>query len=666
MRLKGKVSMTLRQSRARWAFLALALSAGTAACSGTPADDDDGGGGEDGSGGGSEDGSGGESEDGSGGVETGGTGGSSGGSENLGGGGLGGLGGAGGSETGGSEAGGSGGSETGGTGGGETGGTGGGDNPPIFVQEKAFLLDNAINPYGTLIASDGKIYISGTTDTGVLTVNQDVANLRLAVWRLNADGSLDATWGTNGKLTSTIVNPGTSYSIAELADGSFVVHYSGGIAGVSLVGLSAAGVFGTPTSLVFGWSEAHRTEVDTLCVPAAATAEADAHEAAALTGGVCHAATLDQTACNALNAASLATPEAVACLAVWPAATSPLFAQRPTTPAQETSWGFALDSSGAQEKIVLAVSSSAKKVTTGTQRTDTDRYITRVLASDFSFDTTFNGGSQFTLDVSNLGLNDNSRRVIVEEDGAIVTAGYTNIGAAFPGPTPAETPGNTIALIRLLPNGTADPDFGFTTVDGADFNPGQTLHMPFLGASAGAEAYGVTQLSTGTYVTTGYGTSNFDVPSISVDLVTTAYSPEVDQDGLDPQWGGNLAGVVGGFAVQSETDPNAGVSGTNPYMDRGRNVVALLDDRTVHGGVYDDLAAFYVLTPDGALDETVGNGTGRIQYAFPFAFFGLTATEEGDRIVGATQSKARVNAAGTNPGSYAKSLVAIVDLQDLP
>ena len=48
---------------ARWALLAMALSAGTAACSGEPGDAD-GGGGEDGSGGGSEDGTGGTSEDG--------------------------------------------------------------------------------------------------------------------------------------------------------------------------------------------------------------------------------------------------------------------------------------------------------------------------------------------------------------------------------------------------------------------------------------------------------------------------------------------------------------------------------------------------------------------------------------------------------------------------
>ena len=644
---------------ARWALLAMAVSAGTAACSGEPGDAD-GGGGEDGSGGSSEDGTGGTSEDGTGGTSEDGTGGTS----EDGTGGLGGnsSGGQGGEATGGLGGDGSGGEGTGGDG---SGGEGTGGSAPNFVQEKAFLLDNAINPYGTLIAADGKIYISGTTDTGGLGLGetQQTANLRLAVWRLNADGSLDTDWGPGGKVTAAdIVNPGTSYDIVQLADGSFVVHFSGGPAGVSLVHLSSAGVFGTPTTITFGWTADDRTEVDDLCV-AAADAEADVTEAT--DGGVCdeEEVTYDADACDVLLDAAETT--ALACTTAWPAATTPAFAQRPTALSAENSWGIALDKSGAQEKIVVAASSSAAKVDAGVQRTDTDRYITRVLASDFSFDATFNGGSVFTLDVSNLAQNDNTRRVIVEADGTIVGSGYTNIANAFVG----QDVGNHIALIRLLPNGTADPDFGFSSVDGADFNPGQTLYVPFHGAGAMAEAYALTRTSTGAYVTTGYGTSNFAEPSISVDLVTTKYSPGIDQDGLDPTFGGNSSGVVGGFAVQSEGDPNAGVSGTNPFMDRGRSVIALPDDRTVHGGVYDDLAAFFVITPDGDLDETVGNGTGRIQYAFPFGFFGLTRSSDGVRIVGSSQSKARVNAStnsttgATIPGSYAKSLVAIVDIE---
>jgi len=627
---------------ARWALLAMAISAGTAACSGDPSDED-GMGGADGSGG-KADGSGGKA-DGSGGKL------GTGGQTEDGSGGLGG-----------DATGGFGGEASGGNG---SGGEGTGGSGPSFVQQKAFLLDNAINPYGTLLAEDGKIYISGTTDVGGLELGdtQQNANLRLAVWRLNADGSLDVDWGTAGKATATeIVNPGTSYDIVQLADGSFVVHFSGGPAGVSLVHLSAEGVFGTPQSITFGWTAEDRAALDDLCV-AAAEAETAATEATA--GGVCDEEDVgyDEEACDDLLEAADTT--AAACTAAWPAATAPAFAQRPTAPSAENSWGIGLDSSGAEEKIVVAASSSAAKVTSGVQRTDTDRFITRVLASDFSFDESFNGGSVFTVDVSNLGLNDNTRRVTVEPDGAILGAGYTNIGAAFEG----QGLGNHIALIRLLPNGNPDPDFGFSSVEGADFNPGQTLYLPFLGAGAMAEAYAAARTSGGAYVTTGYGTSNFAQPSISVDLVTTKYNPAQDQDGLDPTFGGNTSGVVGGFAVQSEGDPNAGVSGTNPFMDRGRSVIALPDDRTVHGGVYDDLAAFFVITPDGELDETVGNGTGRIQYAFPYAFFGLARSADGARIVGASQSKARVNAstnAGTGAtiaGSYAKSLIAIIDVE---
>lgn len=536
-----------------------------------------------------------------------------------------------------------------------------------FTQKRAFLLDNAINPYGVLVASDDKIYVSGTTDLGGVGLGevQENASLRLAVWRLDAEGKLDPSWGTSGKaVADAIVNPGTSYSIVELTDGSFVVQYSGA-AGVSLVSLSAAGVFGSPSLLEFGWTADDRAELNDLCGEAADTAQ-DVADASA-PDGICDVggAAPDAVACAGLQ--TVATAAAAECTLVWPLATAPAFAERPGT---ESSWGVSLDTSGEQEMLVVTASGAPPRVESGVQRTDNDRYITRVTATDFTIDPAFNSGSVLSMDISNLNLSDGSRRAIVEADGSIVSSGYTNISSKFTGL------GNHIALIRLLPDGTADPNFGYTSVPLPALpattpdptpNLGQTLHMPFHGTGAMAEAYGVTALSTGAYVTTGYGNSNFHTTSISVDLVATAYNPAKDQDGLDPAFGGNSSGVVGGFAVQSEVDPNAGISGTNPYMDRGRHVVALPDDRTVHGGVYDDTAAFYVITPEGALDTTV-NGTGRIQYSgFPYGFFGLTVSTAGDRLVGSTQSKPRVLATTNNqnvvvPGKYAQSLIAIVDI----
>jgi len=546
-------------------------------------------------------------------------------------------------------------------------GDGDGDVESDFTQKRAFLLDNAINPYGVLVASDDKIYVSGTTDLGTLDLGdvQDSANLRLAVWRLDADGKLDPTWSEDGKaVADAIINPGTSYSVVELADGSFVVQYAG-TTGVSLVSLSAEGVFGTPKVVEFGWTADDRAELNDLCVGAAETAQ-DVVDAS-VTDGICDVVgqAPDAEACEEVNA--IATEAATECTTAWPLATAPAFAQRPGV---ESGWGVVLDTSGAEEKIVVTASGPAARVASGVQRTDNDRYITRVSTTDFSIDPGFNAGSVFSLDVSNLALRDEARRAIVEADGSIVSSGYTSIGSKFP------EKGNHIALIRLLPDGTADENFGYTTVaipapnttPDPTPNPGQTLHMPFQGIGAMAEAYSVTAISTGAYVTSGYGVSNFNTPSLSVDLVATAYNPTKDQDGLDPDFGGNTAGVVGAFAVQSEMDPNAGISSTNPYMDRGRHVVSLPDDRTVHAGVYDDTAAFYVITPEGALDTTVGHGTGRIQYgAFPYGFFGLTVSDDGDRFVGTSQSKPRVlattNSQGTVPGKYPQSLIAIVDIE---
>ena len=125
------------------------------------------------------------------------------------------------------------------------------------------------------------------------------------------------------------------------------------------------------------------------------------------------------------------------------------------------------------------------------QRYDNDRYVARVLASDGSPDPAFNGdGSAFTFNTLST-FADNARRGIVEDDGSIVSAGYTNFGDGFR---------NHVVLLRLLPDGTADPAFGFGIPA-----PGATRFNPFVEDGGMAECYAVARQSTGRYVTTGYG-----------------------------------------------------------------------------------------------------------------------------------------------------------------
>lgn len=384
----------------------------------------------------------------------------------------------------------------------------------------------------------------------------DTANANdreLAVWRFSAAGVLDTTFGTGGVLTLAAAGDEASFDIAEIEAGSFVVHYTA--AGkVWLVKLTkdAGGVFsfGTPKAVLFGWADAD--------------------------------------------------------FAAWPL--------NPATPAY-TSWGLAIDRSVAgTPKIVVFASGAPQKVAAGVQRTDNDRWVTRLLNdADFTPDPSFNGGAAFSLDATGAGSNDSgSRRGFVEADGKIVSAGYS----AFDN-------GNGIVLIRLTPTGALDQTFGF----GAS-SLGQTRINPFTTVSGGfAEAYGIGRQSSGRYVTTGYGVTAWDEPSVGQDLLTTG----ILADGLDVTYG-----KLGAFAIQSETDNTAGL-GKVPYRDQGRDLVVLPDDRTVHVGCYDDNAAFFVFTKDGRPDTSFGTG-GVLQYAHGFAFYKAAISPDRTRIAATAQS----------------------------
>ncbi len=542
------------------------------------------------------------------------------------------------------------GGDSSGSGGDETGsggkGTGGSEPlPPAgsgITAESVRVLDNAINPYGATFSKGGYLYVSGTTDVSAVDAAQDSANLRLAVWRFTEDNVLDTGFGTDGVAVSSIVNPGTSYDIIELKDGSLVVQMSGGAHGVALTKLdvsdAAAPSFSAPVSIAWGgWTQAAIDEVSTLCTAAATTLSA---VTTAATDGVCddQSVSYDEDACEVLEGDAEVAEDA--CVAAWPAATAPAFSQRPS---RGSSWGIGLDASGASEKIVVFADASAPKVSTGVQRTDTDRYITRLLASDLSFDTTFNGGAEFSVDFNDKGVNNGSRRGSVEADGSILSAGYN----------PWDADGNHVHVIRLLPSGQLDPDFGFSDNAGYPWSGGYTHFNPFRAVGGQAEAYNVVPVGGGKYVTTGYGVSHFEASTIENDLVTF----RITSEGLDETWGGNAAGDAkfGSFAIQSETDLGAGI-GTRPYRENGRDLVALADGRVVEVGCYDDFSAIFVLTKDGKLDDKVGEGTGRIQYTHPYPFFKAAISKDGKRVAALAQSRPKMPT-GTAP-VYARTVLA--------
>lgn len=438
------------------------------------------------------------------------------------------------------------------------GGSGGSGTLGSGVQRVTDTLVEDVNDLrGLTFSKSGKILASGFSGAG----KSD--DRKLAIVRFNADGSLDTDFGTDGIVsynlverevtttsvggeggaggapteTEVVVNDGfeESLGIVELASGELIVQANvrdsaGKGSDVVLVKLDADGELATD----FGTDGVKRIDLG--------WSEADS--------------------------------------ASFPGTSGP----------NDTSWGIELDPSSDEDeqKLVVFAFGPAPKLptdSTDTQRTDNDRYVVRVLASDGSIDPEFNDGKVFTLNTGGT-FPDGARRGIVEDDGSILATGYTNYGDGL---------GNHIVLIRLKKNGKVDEDFGF----GIGL-PGVVRVNPFLSDGGIAECYSAARQSTGRYVTTGYGRATAAGTTSSlgwettdaVDLVSVGLYP----DGLDTSFGKS-----GTLAIQSE-DFNLGNT-----EDRGRDVVALEDDRIVFVGRFGPNPAIFVTTPNGELDTSSGD-----------------------------------------------------------
>ena len=83
--------------------------------------------------------------------------------------------------------------------------------------------------YSVTVQPDGKILLAGQHFH-----NDSVYNIDLAVSRYNSDGSLDATFGSNGKLATAVANYGSISSVTAQPDGKILVaSTSEGVSAVS-------------------------------------------------------------------------------------------------------------------------------------------------------------------------------------------------------------------------------------------------------------------------------------------------------------------------------------------------------------------------------------------------------------------------------------------------
>jgi uncharacterized delta-60 repeat protein len=320
--------------------------------------------------------------------------------------------------------------------------------------------------------------------------------------------------------------------------------------------------------------------------------------------------------------------------------------------ASDTSWGVVLDRSGDDEKVVLNGHGNASNLD-GLNRTDTDRYVVRLIAETGELDPTFNYKNVeevetfgvWTYNSSAKGtFTDNGRRPVVEADGTILSVGYTNFGEGL---------GNHIMLIRLLPDGTPDPDFGFGIADA-----GVARANPFLSDGGFAEAYAAAKQESGRYVTTGYGQATVNDTTASEYGWASSKSQDVVSFGVLPNGIDTSFGVEGTLAIQSE---EYNLTATE---DRGRDVLILPDQRIVQVGRFGDHPAVFVLLPDGQADASVGNG-GRFDYD-PLAYDDAddlkdTGTSHFYRVALSPDGKTIAATTANHPNGV---LLALLELED--
>jgi uncharacterized delta-60 repeat protein len=279
-----------------------------------------------------------------------------------------------------------------------------------------------------------------------------------------------------------------------------------------------------------------------------------------------------------------------------------------TNTTNDTVWGLDVDANG---KIYVFGAGRARAGVL----TTTDRFITRLKANGTVDETFANAEGTFTIDTPTnsanvpappaapptfLGLGDNARHGFALEGGGCMSVGYTNVAGR-----------NQIVVWKLKEDGTRDVSFS-----------GDGIARVNLFPNGVAEAYGAAVLSDGSFVTTGYGTVNVDLPA-NLDVVSTTLTPAGAVD--------NTFGVAGSLAID--------LAGAE---ERGRYALALPGDRLLFAGAGSPTAGnkeamLVLLEKDGTPVANFGPD-GRQLYDFGTVneeFHGAALSTDGKRIAAA-------------------------------
>jgi uncharacterized delta-60 repeat protein len=277
-----------------------------------------------------------------------------------------------------------------------------------------------------------------------------------------------------------------------------------------------------------------------------------------------------------------------------------------TTFAGDTSWGLAIASGN---KVVVFGSMLAE----GADRTDTD-FVIAQLTSSGQLDTSFGTAGKTVVDVSRQG--DNPRGIIVQADGKIVTAGYSNVeGVVQP------------RIIRFDSAGKLDSAFGRNGVATAKVLAGVT------------EAYNISRQGDN-YVLAGYGRGADTAEK--VDLVVYRFTANGTWD--------QSFGTAGAYRLDIAKED-----------DRARNVTVLPDGRILAVGSGKREAAnidgmMVLLSKDGAPVTGFGEAGHLIsELGGPAdAWYGVTVSADKKYVIVAGYKGTDANSAGNDDAIIAR------------
>jgi uncharacterized delta-60 repeat protein len=385
------------------------------------------------------------------------------------------------------------------------------------------------------LQSDGKIILSGNT---YVAPSED-----FAVARYNTDGSLDATFGTGGKVTTDIGGNTNddAYTMIIQSDGKILLL--GGVAGGASTDYALVR-YNTDGSLdaSFGSGGKVTTDIRTLSIDFAVgmALQSDGkiltagNSAAAGSGGNFDFAVVRYNTDGSLDTSFGSGGKVTADVG---------------TGSTDEANAMALQSDG---KILVAGSSNASG--------DLDFAVVRYNTNG-SLDTSFGSGGKVTTDIG-AHSDDRVYAMVVQSDGKILVAGKTQTGGA-----------SDYAVVRYNTDGSLDANFGSGGKVTTD-----------IGASSTDGAYAMTLQSDGKILVAGYSNATG-----SYDFAVVRYNTD---GSLDASFGS-------GGKVTTDISASS--------FDEAHGVAVQSDGKILVAGYFDYFAVVRY-NADGSLDASFGTG----------------------------------------------------------